>query len=272
MATDSERDALFPALLALVRPVVVFCLRYGFSIHDLVKVAKRAFIEVATEQITASGGTPNSSRISVLSGLHRNDITKLIQAAPPLESDPQSILGRVMVQWENDRRYSKRGKPKTLSCFGEGSEFWRLVHTVSSNLGPATLMLEMIRMGLAVRKGESLSLVRRGENLSGATTKAFEFVGKDFRTLLEAVAENTSQPDHLGNLQIRTYFDNVYRKHIPQIRSWLIEEGKEFHKKARHFLSELDADITPDSTDKEGAGVQVSLSAFSHIRVPGDGE
>ena len=69
--------ALTPAqlqaiLLHLLRPLVRYCLKNGFSIQDFTLVAKRAFVEEASTLLTQTTGSANSSRISALSGVHRN--------------------------------------------------------------------------------------------------------------------------------------------------------------------------------------------------------
>lgn len=261
----ADRVQLLGAFRSLLRPLVRLALKEGVSLRELVDSLKLLFVEEGDEELRGSGSKSNISRLSVLSGVHRKDVTRILrEKAPP---DPRlSVSGRILSVWENDRRFSVKGRARPLTCDGEGSEFYRLSQLITSNVGPATTLSELFRSGLIEQSRDGLIKPRsRAIVLSGNPELAFEYVGKDIESLLQAVKENLTVSKGLGSMQIRTDFDNLYRDQEPKIRKWLFEEGKEFHHRARAFLSELDADITPRTSANADAGLRISLSSFSFI-------
>jgi len=69
--------------------------------------------------------------------------------------------------------------------------------------------------------------------------------------------------DEIGQLHLRTSFNNICRKDVPDIRRWLIVQAKEFHKRARDYLSIYDKDINPDLMGNTEPIARISLSSFS---------
>ncbi len=261
----SDRVQLLQAFRNLLRPLVKLALREGVSLRELVDSIKLLFVEVGDEELRRQGSKSNVSRLSVLSGVHRKDVTRILREKTP--PDPRlSVSGRILSVWENDRRFSKNGKARPLTCDGEGSEFYRLSHIVTTNVGAATTLSELFRAGLIEKlRNGTIRPRSRAIILSGNPLMAFDYIGRDVETLLSAVHENLTDREGQGSMQIRTEFDNLYRDHEPTIRKFLFEEGKDFHRRARAFLSELDADISPRTTGKFKAGLKVSLSSFSFI-------
>ena len=254
----------------LMRPIVRFCLRGSNTIQDFIDLAKVVFVEVAADEIGKTAEKVNVSRISVMTGLHRRDVTKIYKEdSEPIRSSP-SILTRVIGLWEAGEAYStKSGKPKTLSYKGDDSEFHQLVTAVSTNIKPGTILFELDRMGLIEKSARGVRLNKRVQRMAGDPEKLFDLLSRDVGTLVDAVEENiVAAEEESPNLHIRTEYDNVYREDLPTIRVWLREEGKEFHRRAREFIAQYDKDIT--SKPDKAAGATVTLGAFSKISDPLD--
>ena len=73
---QADRTFLLNTLRLLVKPIAKFCLRHTLSIQDLIESAKIAFIEVADAEIRKKGDKVNTSRISLVTGLHRKDVIR----------------------------------------------------------------------------------------------------------------------------------------------------------------------------------------------------
>ena len=64
------------ALVArLLRPILRFALRRGVYARELMETVKRMLVEVAHEELQSTGGTINSSRLSVVTGMTRHEVT-----------------------------------------------------------------------------------------------------------------------------------------------------------------------------------------------------
>ncbi len=269
-AIQPSRSYLLKALRCLLRPVANFCLRSSLSFQDLTECAKGAFVEAAEAELRKSTGKINLSRLSVLTGLHRKDIARLRSPEAELPPEPASVLGRVIGQWEQDRRFqNSSGEPKVLSFEGKESEFYRLVSTISKAINPSTVLFELIRAGAAVKSARGLKLARRSHKvLESDDLRVYDLLARDIDSLIRVVEGNALNTGIISNLHIRTDYDNIYVRDLYKVRRWLIDQGKLFHKKARAFLSSCDKDVNPSSDPNEPAGQHVSFTTFSLAPLP----
>lgn len=157
---------------------------------------------------------------------------------------------------------AKPGAPRALSYKGRRSEFRKFCERVSTTLNPRTVQFELERRGSVKPTDGSLELIFKIIPYEHQPLDAFELVAKDIDSLLEATEENILAPAPITNLHIRTEFDNVVPRNLTTIRQWLIEEGKEFHSRARAFISQFDKDLNLTLESEKGGG-RVTLSAFS---------
>ncbi len=264
MTEDDPRKLEFQAIQFLLKPIVRFCLRRAHSIQDFMEAAKIVFVDVAAEELARGKERVNVSRLSVLTGLYRKDVTRIYKEQQTGVSEPQSVLGRVIGQWRHDKRFiNKSGQPRVLSLKGEKSEFRRLVQTISKNINPGTILFELERMGSIERTPNGVKLVRQMPGFGSNPRKGFELLSRDIQTLVDAVQENLLSKVRPSNLHIRTEYDNIAKEHLPEIRRWLIDEGKVFHRKTREYLSRFDKDINPELDETTLGGGRVVVNAFS---------
>ncbi|MCB0345593.1 MAG: hypothetical protein KDD66_10770, partial [Bdellovibrionales bacterium] len=248
----------------LLLPLARFCLRKGYAIQHFNRVAKIVFVQAAREELERNGLKINASRISALSGVTRDEANRIEGESEPLPSGPITLLGRVLAHWEQDEEFqTARGQPKQLTLGGEESEFYRLVSKVSKHLNPGTVLFELERSGAVERRGKR---VRRARQLVGnqKPEEAYRLLAAEVQTLITCVEQNVTQEQAQNNLHVRTEYDNVFVSDLPQIRKWLIDEGKTFHRKLRNFLAKYDRDISPKERD-ETAGGRVVVSVFSTV-------
>lgn len=264
MIDQSSRALEFEALQYLLRPIVRFCVRRSHSIQDFLEAAKAAFVHVAAEELERCEEKVNVSRISVLTGLYRKDVTRIYKDQEVGHAEPQSVLGRVIGQWRHDKSFTnKTGSPRVLTYKGENSEFRRLVQTVSKNINPGTVLFELERMGSVERTPNGVKLVRQMPGFGSDPRKGFELLSQDIQTLVDAVHDNLIAKSRPSNLHIRTEYDNISRKALPEIRRWLIDEGKIFHRRAREYLAKFDKDVNPELDETVPGGGKVVVNAFS---------
>ena len=246
----------------LLRGVIRFCLRQGLTIQDIVETSKKVIVDTASEEIRSSGESVNVSRLSLLTGLHRRDVGRILKGEKPLGA-ANNFIARIITQWEQDKRFkNKTGKPKALNYVGENSSFKKLVRAVSADISPATVLFELKRIG-AVKEttNGNLELISNVYTVDKDASAGFEFTAKDIDYLLCAVEENLLSPDGTANLHARTEYDNIYKSDLPKIKKWLLREGSIFHKRVRDYLASFDKDINP-SKGKEGGG-KVVIGAYS---------
>jgi hypothetical protein len=257
----------FPSLAShilkpLLLPIVRAWLRHGNALQDLIDAAKELFITAAEEELRRGSEKINTSRLSVLTGMRRSEVQRVLKARHGTQTQSRNLLARIVGQWRHDNRFaSSPNTPRSLTYSGNNSEFKALCQNVSKHLKPGTVIFELERQGLAERKDGKVFLLKQVYGVQLEPEKAYQFVGGDIEYLLQAIQENLFLVRPNGNLHIRTEYDNIYQSDIPAIRRWLIDEGKLFHRKAREFLAQFDKDVKPGRADP--AGAKVVVEAFS---------
>lgn len=264
MGPKREKDIslVLECVRLMLRPIVRLCLRRYVRLQDFIEISKVAFVDIAQEELEKSGDNVSASRITVVSGVHRKDVSRILAEGGPVRVGA-NLITRVIAHWEQDKRFcTKAGKPKVLDCEGRESEFAELVKSVSAELNPYSVLYELERMGTVERSDKGLRL-QQGSSVSPSSLKeGFAMLARDTEDLMEAVEDNLSGEFEPPNLHLRTEYDNILVDAVPKVRAWLIEEGSSLHRRARAFLSQYDKDVSP--SDKPG-GIRVVLGAFSRV-------
>ena len=199
-----------------------------------------------------------------MTGLQRRDVDRLIEQAtsPELEDN---VVTRVVGQWVSDRRFSdKRGRPRALRLEGKNSDFAKLVRLISKDLNHYSVLFELERLGLVVRKPDLVRLLAPDHQTKNDFERGFAILSKDASDLIVSVVENLKAENSPPNLHARTEYDNVSEAALPEIRRWFIALGQKVHAEARDFLSKFDRDINPKLRE-QGPGARVSLGTFSRV-------
>ena len=255
-------------ILLLARPFVRFCLRHSVTFWDLQDVLKRVYVQSGRDEIQRDGGKINISRLSVITGLHRNEVTALLNEKSELPDGSSSLLARVIGRWEQDPDFStSAGKPRILTHGTMTSEFNKLVEKESKTVNPASVLAELLRIQAVLLTTRGVKFFRAAPPIGESKLAAFEILSQDIGNLIQAVEENIAALESNSNLHIRTVYDNVYEKHIPKIREWMLLQGKAFHRRARAFISKMDKDIRTSKKPSDRAGAKVVLTAFSFTEV-----
>lgn len=257
---------LHSTLLVMLRPLVRLCLRSGFGIQEFIESAKIAFVAVAQQQLTRGSKKPNTSRISVATGLHRRDVDRILsRGAEPVE--PVNLLSRVLNTWESDKQYrTTAGKTRVLTFEGDENEFYKLVRSVTSDVHPSSILDQMQTVGLVEKTSHGLRLVVGAHDVRKDLARGYHILTQDLEDLSSAVEFNLLEEPDVPQLHARTEFDNIFEDSLPEIQGWLLKEGSLMHQRARALLSEHDADLQAHLRKK--AGCRVVLTCFARVENP----
>lgn len=257
--TMKPSKLLYPLLL----PIVSLCVRRGIKLQEFLEVAKRAFVDAAQRELTASAERVNVSRVAVMTGLQRSDVTRLqkVSAEPPYSIN---LITRIIGQWRHDKNFSTKGSPKPLQIKGNTPlSFSQLVMSISKDVNPATVLFELERLGAVVKKRGIVELNSEGFTPTLEQEEdAFKLLGADISDLTNGVEGNLARTSTEPNLHITTRYDNVVVSEVPQVRKWLLKKGSEFQSQVRAYVSKFDKDLNPSLFESEG-GATVTVGTFS---------
>ncbi len=143
---DSKRPIIL-AVRSLLRPVVRLMIALGFNARDFVEVAKTVYVEVASTEYGKRGRQTNMSRVAVLTGLTRREVSRLrkVSTHDPLPlMDPLASVGKVLAHWHQESPYiDSHGQPRQLSL----KDFRHLLDTHRGDIPQQTIEKELEAAG-----------------------------------------------------------------------------------------------------------------------------
>lgn len=151
----SPSPALARALRAALRPLIKVMLAQGVTLPYLTELIKSLMVDVAQTDFPLENKAPTDSRISLMTGVHRKDVSRLRdQLQSNTDHTPRAVsLGAQLVAvWVGSPPYlDPQGEPLPLPRFvSEGGElsFEALVASVNSDIRSRVVLDEWLRLGV----------------------------------------------------------------------------------------------------------------------------
>lgn len=185
-------DAVLARALVLLAPVVRLLLSGGVDHTRLSSALKRVFIDQALQELARRGQKPTHTAVSLLTGLQRKDVRRLIEAVAGEPVGKAAVLTlpmQVVARWSADPHYTDDdGTPLVLPMRAPDPEvpsFEGLVRGISKDVHAPAMLDELTRLGLARDETDRVRLL----------SEAF-VPSREFSQLLDALARNGR--DHLA--------------------------------------------------------------------------
>jgi uncharacterized protein DUF6502 len=146
---------LIAAVRRLLRPLVRLLLSYSVPYPHLASLLKSAYVEVAMQGFTLNDKTQSDSRITLLTGIHRQDVKRLRAEinSDALPSQTASLGAQLVGKWLAHPQYlDSKGQPRPLARHasdGGDLSFERLVQSISKDFRPRVVLDEWLRLGIA---------------------------------------------------------------------------------------------------------------------------
>jgi hypothetical protein len=221
---------------------------------------------VAEREIRNAQGAFSISKVSVMTGLHRSEVSRLL-SGDGSDKGPHDILNRVIGLWSTGKSYRHAdGTRKQLTHEGLGSEFAALVAKVSKEVTHYPILFELERIGAIEYDGNLVRLVTQEYTPQEDVEYGLELLSADSADLTAAIEANLVKKHPEQSLHLRTSFDNIDPRDLPVIRSWILQKGAEFQSLVRDYLSGFDRDTSDESTKDESSDgrARVTVTAFSY--------
>ena len=155
--TNSVKPGLLSAFRVLLRPLVRILLRHGISFAEFSAIVKAVYVEVAVTDFKVVGKRGTKSRIAVISGLTRKEVSRVIEIAGAEQEGTRSNLNRVarvLAGWHTDPDFTgPYGMPLEVRYEDEGISavsFSKLVRRYSGDMSPRSMLDELMRVGAVV--------------------------------------------------------------------------------------------------------------------------
>lgn len=263
-----SRDLLSTILERLLSPLVRFCIRHSIKVQHVDEFVRKVFVRESSIELQRLGQKITASNISAISGLQRRDISHYINEEVEIDEE-SDLIRRVIGLWQGGESFrTSNGAPRTLSFGTEASEFSILVSQVSTDKNPASILRELERLELVEKTKFGVRLIKSTFSPREDPERGFAIVSGDVSDLIETAEKNLFSLEFAPSLHVRTEYDKVRADDVEQIKSWIMTQGHQFHKKVRTFLSKFDQDINPKK-NFSGPTTRVVVGAFSFVEEKG---
>lgn len=156
--SESLKGAVRTAVLRLLHPLARVLLQAGIGVGEFTSLAKVAYVQAAVTQGKGAHGElrPNVSRISVETGLTRQDVDAILASdgeAPVTGERGWQRAERVLSGWWNDTDFqTEDGRPAILPLKGARKSFLALCNRYSGEKSSSARILDALLRVRAVKQ------------------------------------------------------------------------------------------------------------------------
>ena len=251
------------AVATLLRPLVRLLLRNGIPYRTFSDIAKRVYVDVATEEFGIPGRKQSKSRVSILTGLSRKEVLRVMRLPAPDDLGAgarYNRAARVIAGWVRDRRFDDgSGNPAALP-FEEGDGSFRDLVKAYSGDAPARAVLdELLRVGTVERMQDGkIRLLERSYIPKKGEIDKIGILGADTADLIATIDHNIRRPD-APFFQRKTCYDNLPLEALPELETIAANQGQGMIESLDGWMSARDRDIDPGvaGTGRKRAGVGI---------------
>jgi hypothetical protein len=233
------KDQVLSALRHVLTPLVRVLLRNGVTWSDFTAVAKEVFVEVARADYGVQGRPTNTSRVALITGLSRREVTRVkevLLGARPREPGVPTRISQVLTAWHTDTRFlSPGGRPATLPDAGDGASLASLLKHYAGDTPHGALVKELEDLGLVERSASGFRVLSRDYIRSASDPDLIRQASVALHDHATTIAHNLdatrSAPARFERMATNRALP---RRHLRAFESYLRKEGQA-------FLEQLDA-------------------------------
>ncbi|MGD0946583.1 MAG: DUF6502 family protein [Candidatus Binatia bacterium] len=249
MLQRALKEQFATAIDRMLRPVVRHLIAQGVSHPALTQMLKEIYVDVAEAEFALPDKRQTDSRLALITGLNRKDISRLRRLrrpSRPTVAVEDNLVTHVIGRWMAGPPYAAAdGTPYRLpyeSDNPDAASFARLVRDLSVDIPVRSVLDELLRgkvVTLRLPQGE-VELQREAHIPEDAAAK-LTVLGTDPAELFCTIMHNIEHPD-APRLQRKVGYDNIGGDALPEIHAAARRTGEEFVRHANALLAAHDRD------------------------------
>ena len=255
--------AISAAVTNILRPLVRLLLRNGIPYRTFSDIAKRVYVDVATEEFRIPGRKQSKSRVSILTGLSRKEVLR-VRRLPAADDQGAGArynrAARVIAGWVRDRRFrDDTGNPSELPFDGGTASFRKLVDTYSGDAPARAVLDELLRVGTVQRAPDGkIRLLERSYIPKTGEIDKIGILGVDASDLIATIDHNICRPDTLF-FQRKVCYDHLPLGVLPELVKKAAARGQSLLESMDRWMSQRDRDVNPavPGTGRMRAGIGI---------------
>ena len=248
----AHRHVLSAAVRKMLRPLVRILLRSGVPYGLFADVAKQVYVEIADDEFAIPGRKQTVSRVAVITGLSRKEISRVQELA---DVDAAEVAGRynraarVISGWLRDARFvDENGEPVWLPMTGEGASFTQLVKEFSGDVPPRAILDELMNVGAVEHLDDDrVRLLTRAYIPRDSKADKLGILGTDVAYLIATIDQNVHETDAEPLFQRKVVYDNLPDDVLPTLRKLSGDQAQVLLEQLDHWMSQHDRDVNPSA-------------------------
>ncbi|MEW6248197.1 MAG: DUF6502 family protein [Nitrospirota bacterium] len=257
-------SALLAAISHLLRPLVRLLLRHGIPFKAVAEVAKHVYVTVAMDEFALPTRKQTVSRVSVLTGLSRKEVHRVL-AIPPQQDQDAAIrynrAARIVTGWIRDAEFlDKQGRPRPLPWQGRRRSFAALVERYSGDIPARAVLDELLRVGVVRRLEDGrVQLLTRGYVPQTSEPDKLAILGTDVADLVTTIDHNLQHGSSTPRFQRKVMYDNLPAEAVARFRTLASRSAQKLLEGFDRWLARHDRDRSPSvrGTGRLRAGVGI---------------
>jgi hypothetical protein len=262
--SENVRTGLLMAYRKLMRPLVRILIRHGVTYQDFAELLKGIFVESAQDDFSHASRSVTSAKISILSGLSREEVEeqqKILNSGNVLPSSNLNQITRLLVGWHTNPNYTgPYGLPIELEVISKtGLDFHSLVHEYCSGFEPNSMLEELIQVGVVERVREDrIRVLMRAYIPNSLHPDALDRMGEVIANFVATIEHNMEKTQQgAGRFERVVYADDgLPPKLMPFFDQLLREKGQQLLVELDNWISAQEIDPSDiRSNIKTGVGI-----------------
>ncbi len=260
--------ALIAALKRLARPLVRLLLDHRITWPTLAGLLRETYVEMAEREFGIEGKAQTTTRVSLLTGIHRKEVRRLREDAGERDPAPAaaSLGAQLVARWTGDPHFhDAEGEPRPLPRRGAEPSFESLVESVSKDIRSRAVLDEWLRLGVVSVDAHDRVALNRAAFVPerGFDEKAF-FFGRNLRDHIAAAAHNL-RGEGAPLLERSVFYDDLSPAAIEELETLARELGErslaEINRRA-FALQERDAASAEPASEPRPDARRMTFGVF----------
>lgn len=240
------QNALAAAVTRLLRPLVRMLLRHSMPFAAFEDLAKRVYVDVALTEFAIPGKSPSSSRASILTGLTRKEVQRLLEE-PATDSastaEQYNRASRVLTGWIRDADFhNAEGEPRALNVDGDLS-FATLVKRHSGDMPVRAVLDELLRVGAIRRRDDGrIEPLQRAYVPQQSAIDKLGILGTDVSDLIDTIDHNVQHGAADPRFQRKVMYHSIPADALPAFRKLSAAQAQSLLERLDAWLAAHDVD------------------------------
>lgn len=246
--SSNQPSTLSTAISRLLRPLVRLLLRNGMAYADFVTLVRKTYVEVAADDFELPGRKQSVSRVSVLTGINRKEVKRILSEAGDIKPVENNRAARVISGWMRDEMFlDPHGNPQSLSWGDPNIEisFESLVKKHSGDMPARSVLDELVRVGAVELNDNRVELRATGYIPSASNEELLRISGASIADLINTMDHNLTPEQTTSRLQLSVAYTDVPEKGVELFRNLSKEKSIELLNYLDGFLATQDRSVNP---------------------------